>query len=462
MLDHLDAAQRHYEQIRPGPARPVTAEKAEQLSLWLETEVCRVVEELLEYPAFRAFARWPIEQLARGAPGKERSLVEAVDAGLVDCAQRLVDFARHPAIQEALAQLGPCTEGLHEAGGNSHDPAVQNPTAPHAAPGFGLIQYIAGRPWRDLVAVEDYFYPTSELNLTKRERYLGPDSRGVQVAEFLPFCNPHLRPLGDYVSRTLLIRVEYWDRVLQRFWVRCRTALQESQHESDPQGAAVTEARGRLQEDYEQLKETCCAGEQAKMRAACIALVQVHADYHPRADRDWLKLPFERARPSGTIRHQVERRHDVSIAEQVAGALVDVAPMYREGLEPTVMIAAKARFHQLVVVMGTGRREVYWQGQLLEVDWFTQDAPWDLFAALVERVKSAQGADAFDAKGGLSGSLKDRRHRLKKLLPPGLDEAIRSAGQGTYKLSLPAKDVCLLRYEDFERLAEVHGDGGSA
>ena len=67
----------------------------------------------------------------------------------------------------------------------------------------------ASRPWRDLVAVHDYFYPVSDLHLIDRERYLGSNRGHVQVGEFLPAINLRLRPLGDFVSRTRLDRIDY-------------------------------------------------------------------------------------------------------------------------------------------------------------------------------------------------------------------------------------------------------------
>jgi len=118
-------------------------------------------------------------------------------------------------------------------------------------------------------------------------------------------------------------------------------------------------------------------------------------------------------------------------------------------------LEAKCRSQPLVLVMGRGRREVYWQGQRLDVDWSIHQAPWDLLATLAERACSLQGADTFDLEGGRRSRLKDRRHRLIRFLPASLNEKIHPAGRGTYKLALRPEEICLLQYAEAERLAEL-------
>jgi hypothetical protein len=139
----------------------------------------------------------------------------------------------------------------------------------------------------------------------------------------------------------------------------------------------------------------------------------------------------------------------------VAGALIAVRPLYRCGVDPDSLLEAKCWSQPLVPVRGRGRREVYWQGLQFDVDWSIHQAPWDLLATLAERAYSLQGADAFDLEGGRRSRLKDRRHRLIRFLPASLNEKIHPAGRGTYKLALRPEEICLLRYAEDERLAEL-------
>ena len=458
MTDRLDLAYRRYDQLRPAPGVANAADQARALSLWLERDVGAVVDDLVGRTDFRALARWPIERLRPKAASAERALVEEIDAGLVECACRLVESARRPAVSEALRRLGPRNEWLPEA--HAADQASSSTDSHGSAAPFGLeaVEFLGRRPWRDLVIVHDYFYPVGDLNLSDRSRSRSPDGVPVQLAEFLPYFNPDLRQPGDFVSRTLLLRVAHWECVLQRGVVRCQAALRNSGQDGGTTWAAAVEASGRLHERSQRLRDICLLGPEARQRNAVIAMVQVYADYRPRAALDWLGLPSGTARPSCGIRDRVERRHDLGVAELVAAVLLDMAPLYRTDEDPTAMLEARYRSHRLVLVMGRGRREVYWQGQLVEVDWFVQKAPWDLLAALVEGVRSGRGVDTIDVLGEEArGSLKDRRSRLKRLVPTRLDEAIGPAGRGAYKLNLRPEEVCLLEYEGAERLAECYG-----
>jgi hypothetical protein len=157
----------------------------------------------------------------------------------------------------------------------------------------------------------------------------------------------------------------------------------------------------------------------------------------------------------------VERQHAVGIGAQVVAALLDVGPLYRQGVDLEAVIEAKSRSHPLVVIMGRGRRAVYWCGQLVEVDWCAHPALWDFLALLAEGAKSGQGTDSFDLAGAAPRSLKDRRSRLKGLLPASLNEKICPAGRGTYTLCLGADEVCMLHYQEEERLGEVWGGEGA-
>jgi len=455
MLDRLEIALARYEEIRSSPGNRVAATtRGRELSVWLDQDVCPVVEELSQRPDFRVEARWPIERLQRGSGSVERALVETVADGLVECASALAGLAGLPAVRAELLKLEPAREHLRQGNTQRQAATASRPEGTPVPLDIGMMAFIASRPWRDLVVLEDYFCPVSDLNLVDREGYLGPNSSQVQIAEFLPFCNPQLRYLGDFVARTLLIRIEHWQSILQRFWVRCQTARQSSPQQDTARWATLDDSWQRLQVSSQRLRQACLASATAPLSKACMALLQVHVCYRPRATLDWLGLAPDLV-SSSVIRHRLEHGHDGSVAEQVAGALIDVRPLYRGSADPDSLLEAKCRSQPLVLVMGRGRREVYWQGQRLDVDWSIHQAPWDLLATLAERACSLQGADTFDLEGGRRSRLKDRRHRLMQFLPASLNEKIHPAGRGTYKLALRPEEICLLQYAEAERLAEL-------
>lgn len=454
MFDHLEVAWRRFERIRPA-ATPCSAWQAQELSLWLQTEVCQVVEDLVQRPDFRRRARWPLQELGPGANSEERSLVDAADGALVECARRLAAGAHQPANRGALLRIGPYNALLPQGDSGGQESNNVDTSGLPIPLGLPTIEFIAGRPWHDLVSRNDYFYPVSDLNLFDRKRYLGPASAHVQIGEFLPYCNPRLRLLGDFVSRTLLIRIEYWQSILQRFLVRCQSAQQILDPQSDSWWRDAVESLHRSTEAYEELCQRCLAGNEGRVRGACILLLQVYATYRPRAELTWLGVPLGTQRQAGNIRDRLERRFDTSIGEQVAAALLEVTPFYRSSPSAEDILAEKVCAHALVVVMGRVQQKVHWYGNLVNTDWSTQRAQWDFFTTLVERAKTGQGVDASNLSGDAPTRLKDRRSRLKTLLPEDLDARIRVAGRGTYKLNLRPEEICLLQYQEDERLVEL-------
>jgi len=115
MLDRLDIALTRYEEMRSAQGGPGTAAtKGRERSVWLDQDVCPVVEELSQRPAFRVEARWPIERLQRGSACGERALVETVSEGLVQCAAALAGLAELPAVRAELLQREPAKERLSQ------------------------------------------------------------------------------------------------------------------------------------------------------------------------------------------------------------------------------------------------------------------------------------------------------------------------------------------------------------
>jgi hypothetical protein len=267
--------------------------------------------------------------------------------------------------------------------------------------------------------------------------------------------NPQLRRLGDYVSRCMLIRIEYWEGILQRYAVRCDTAMSIAGEDSLRQEARELPAWSRFRQAYDQLADRCFAGSEATRRESCILLLQVYAAYRPRADLSWLGPVAELSDNSAGIRDAIERRGDFAKAEQVAAALQEIAELYRGRPDDNLQIEAACQSCDLVIIEGPGRREVYWQHELVDADWFANDVLWEFLIVLVGRARQALGADVFDVQQVRGGSLKDARHRLKRLIPASMDSHIKASGTGTYQIDLPTDRLALLRFEQDERLVSA-------
>lgn len=453
MVDRLEVALRRYERIRPTPDQPLAGLKAEELSDWLDRDVCPVIQELLRRPDFQEHGRWPIERLRPGAPGRERLLIDAIDAGLVESARALATFAGQIDSRAAPTENDPDGRAV-AAPSPPGRRATQGDEGPRRR-GPDPIELIASRPWRDLVAPADYFGPVADLNLIDRAAYLGPDSGRVQIADFVPSFNPRLRPLGDFVTRTLLIRIDYWQSFLRRSWIHCQSLRLRDPAASDGEWDRIGDVRRRLSEHVADLEHRCLADESAKLRESCIALVQIYAAFRPRQPFPWLGHDGPPARTAIVFRDRVERRGDATVPDQVAAALAEVAGIYRSEIDPESLIRQKIQAHSLVLVEAPGRREAYWRGERIEVDWGKQAAPWRFLYRLAEAVAHSLGADRFDFPERADFSVKDARFRLKALLPRELMEKIVPAGRGTHKLDLPPAAVYLLRFEEYDRLEEA-------
>ena len=446
MMDRMEAAARRYTAICPEGGTELSPSQAAQVSAWLDQDVCPVVEELLVRPIFCNRAAWPIRYLGAGAHGEERRLVEAVDTALLNTAAALVGFARQGKNLAALRRLGPYQEVLPRGSLDGTEPGILGKAGKRVPLGLSVVESIATRPWKDLVAVQDYFHPVAELNLISAGDQGGEDRE--RLATFTPAFNPRLQAPGDYVSRTMMLRIEHWTLQLQKFTVRCHSVFRRGSAAGGPAWAAVGRAWQELNAGVEALRALCCSGDEARIRNSCIALVQVYAGYRPRADLSWLKLPPKIARNASGIRHRVEQRRDAGFVERIAAALADVTPIYRRPLEPEEMIGGARQRYALLLVGGVGARQAFWKGKRIPAAWTDHAALWDFLWTIAERALKLQGMDGFGNDEERAAALKDRKHRLGKIVPRDLFEKIRPAGRGTYRLEIRPDDICLLQNRD--------------
>jgi hypothetical protein len=448
MLDHLDVAQRRYQTLRTAPAVPTSPNRVKQLSLWLEHDVCRIVDELSQRSTFRDLCRWPLTHLASGAESPERRLADTIDETLVAWASGLAKAGRGITRWQRMRRLN---RSAKQSGTNHRAHLADKGSADASfAAALAGIDYVARRPWRDLVAIADYFSPTAELNLVDRGAYLGQGNQHIQIADFLAACNPALRRLGDFVSRSLLIRIAYWRDMLERFAALCRDVALRLDFPGDGVWKGAQETRAQLVAAHEAL-QGACTGRGPILRNSCTALLQVYVAYRPAVKLPWLGLPRSIGQRPYWLRHRLENHRDTDIADCAADALLDVAPIYRDALDVEGIVAEHVQARDLVLVMGPGCREVHWRGQLIQANWFVHRALWGLLVALAQAAKNQLGVDAFDDP---SRSYKDARHRLKPLIPEALNALILPAGRGTYRLDLAANAICLLEFDSQQRLVE--------
>ena len=96
-----------------------------------------------------------------------------------------------------------------------------------------------------------------------------------------------------------------------------------------------------------------------------------------------------------------------------------------------------------------GARQAFWKGKRIPAAWTDHAALWDFLWTIAERALKLQGMDGFASNDEeRAAALKDRKHRLGKIVPRDLFEKIRPVGRGTYRLEIPPDDICLIQNRD--------------
>src|SRR4051794_7639218 len=113
-MERVQLALRRYQQILPQPPTAWEDFPVRRVLVWLRDDVCAVLEDYCNRPAFREQATWPLRALVPGAVGPERRLVDAVDAGLVEEAHALLALAQPKRVRRELAALNPPQEVVTE------------------------------------------------------------------------------------------------------------------------------------------------------------------------------------------------------------------------------------------------------------------------------------------------------------------------------------------------------------
>jgi hypothetical protein len=123
-----------------------------------------------------------------------------------------------------------------------------------------------------------------------------------------------------------------------------------------------------------------------------------------------------------------------------------------EGLDEQI---DRARLEKdLVIVQGNGVRQVYWERELVPVAWERCPLLWELLWELVQRAKVRQEVSWDVLSGRKVKSIVQLRWRLKRVIPPGLNEAIRrGSGAGRYRLDLDSGRVALFELTGDDWLA---------
>lgn len=449
-MNRLRLARRGYEQLWAAISRGLNERTSDQAEAWLREEVCPVVEELMENRSFRLHARWSLDHLSPDANAPERRLVEAVDRALVACAEELAAAAE----PEGEPRSAP---------GRRQSPSVAIKEEDHET-----LRLVAERPWFDLVCAAEFLHPFRDLHL-----------RDSNIAHAMEFRRRELRiPLGDYVSRSMFARIDYWRAILDRLWREVFPKLPAGAKNESRRGERLFNAKLDLDRAVEELNLRCGSGQTLRRCDACTTLTQAYAAYARGARLDGLKIPPGAAEAEGArIRSCIRRRAeppaapgretprrvtlcDPSVLHGIAAALED-AGAYYEVPEDAEDLIDWAKDRARLVLVDRSPREVFWEGASVAGDaWDKRAKEWNLLWTLAGNPGRLVDQEMLTDRE--HHAIRSRRHRLSQMLEDCLElngfiEAVREQG---YKLTLSEDEVILLRDAGGDRLVmENRGSG---
>ncbi len=448
-MNRLEIAQSGYDSFAAALSTLNDEVVADRVEQWLSDDVCQLMDELVLQRRFRSTTLWSVTKLCPTAETSERRIVMEVDRGLVAYAKAIRDF------------IVAAEEEIKTANGIIPDFVSQQKRT---------VDYIANRPWFDLACAKDFFRPNQDLHL---------DSEKLNHEHTQAFRKREIRiPLGDYITRFLLARVDYWMRVLD--------GIRNSVHDiGSPGTGASYQAMGKtisakfsLDDAVKNLVSICEEPTHKREREACIALTLIYCAYSRRPNLGWLGRTDSCWDVYGSCLRSIVRRKgtmqtaerskqgilvpiqevdaslcDPDVIRQIASSLHDMTRYYGTPDDPNEVIE-EAVYRAMLVLVDHAHREVWFDGKQIDIVWDKYPKPWDLLWKLATKPNGLVDHEMLSSCS--QDNLRIRRNRLAKLLDGNLlDTKIVSSRSLGYKLVLDAAEVVLLQDDGSGVLKEV-------
>lgn len=434
-MDRLEFAIRRYQQIVPHPVGAWEDFPIGRIKVWLTDDVCPIVEGYCKRPAFKDQATWPLRNLVAGAGVPERQLVEAVDVGMVHAAQALLELVRQKRVHRRMVALNPPKEIVTEeafkvTGSGKSRTHIKRALVDTLPIEINQITLIAERFWTDLVCAEDYFEP--------RSGWMSRIAPTVQPAEFIVALNSELHPIGDFVTRATMRRVEGIVELLATFHRKCLQAAGQAGATRSSNLIDEREVWAELNVRLTALKKTCLTGPDACLRDSCIILTQTYAAFDRAPELAWLGLReaiVECDVP--LLRHRLINARNPEMIDRIAAALGDLRLLYpNDSAQQSAIEEAVASGGLVLVNQG---RQVYWETHCIDQAWQRHTMPWKLLWQLGSKALHAAAVKEqdLDLPSGALSKLATTVNRLKNLLPLNLRQRIQPIrGERSYCLRL--------------------------
>ena len=177
---------------------------------------------------------------------------------------------------------------------------------------------------------DDYMGPMGGMMRTT------PLVPGVTEGVMVVSLNPHLFFVGDSITRCMMQRVRSWMSLFSEARTVCYEAVRNTGQIDAEECLAEQSAWTSLQADVAALRVCCLTGPESRVRDACIALVQVYAEFHPAPDLAWLGIRSESIkRFRGHLTNRIMSSRELETLDRIAGALGELQLLYRD-LRPEI------------------------------------------------------------------------------------------------------------------------------
>ena len=444
MDDRLEYASQRFRQILPRSVQHVGDVDLRHLRLWLQDDVCPLVDNYARRPAFREHATWVLRQLRPNVLTAERQEVDAVEGALIHSAIALTKLISKRRLRTRLGELFPPQDWIVEetvrVGGESIQPISQK-----RAPTDELLLEIAQVTQVSklsenyLVNTNDYFEPQPEFVAAEHGRLL-------QRGDLIVALNPELHFVGNFVVRCMFRRLELMLQVLDSLRRKVLKA-QESIGHTYRDLATLTEAWAELQSAHATLRKRHLTGDEHQLRDSCIILTQLYAAFAVAPDLVWMGLAMEQVnRGVAALSQRITSLHNGEVFERIALAVSDLKRLYEAGSPGSAAMEEAIAAGGLVI--NEQARVVFWAGETIAGDWNRYDKPWAFLLALAR--KAAHHGDVVERdlydEAVAASTMATGVERLKAMLPGTLRKLILPGrSPRSYRLDLDPHRVHLFQ-----------------
>lgn len=390
----------------------------EEVKAWLHDFVLEI-DDLCRLPSFQEYAKWPLTHLVKGCRTPERQLVKKIERGFIRLGSKLHRrFIKTRSDNNLSAFILPADTS----------------------------KYIAERFWIDLVNPDDYFKPRVTFNRTQKPLF---DKKVIETLSVL--SNPFLRSIGDYVTRTMKVRIELITELLKG---ELRAARDSVGFLPRRWLDVVWNYQAMMEEEIEincdKLNTMCFTGDEHALRNACIAVTQTYVEFHPKPRTDWLQLPGKQStRRGGILTERLIHKPDFGTLDELCDAVNRVADHFAGTSKRQTEYEKKIATVPLVLRQDPPL--AFWTGTKIDVNWKSKRLLWKFLWELTVAAQKGRAISELDIYGDDddigSTAFSRLKHRLSNLLH-GLtlkDKLVSGTEPNTYRLDLSPSDIFILQ-----------------